>query len=135
METNGAVTPPVEYPRFFLRGKEYHLKFGLGAMYRLEQMGLNPGNLKEEILAYQKEGKNIKLVLVLAAASLGTLEGETFTGLGLTPEQIADAVSDSNRFAELAAAVTSALVKVQPAATTTAPAPPAKAPFEPERPN
>jgi hypothetical protein len=116
--------PPISYPTFVLNGKSYIAKFGLGAMYRLETLGINPANLKDEITSMQAAGQNINLILKLAAASLGTeTEDGRFHALGLMPEELADSIGESpEAFKALSLVVTQALLKVRPPATAQTPA-------------
>ena len=112
-------TPPIAYPTLEIGGRTYSLKFALGARYRLELAGVNASNISAGILQEIAAGRNISLVLKLAAAALGTQDGGTWIPAGLTAEALADSLPEA-RLGEVGAAVLEALVKAYP--------PPAKAP-------
>lgn len=126
MANTQTVTPPVAYPTVNIRGIDYIVKFGLGAMYRMESLGLDMARLREQITAEVEAGRSTQLTFKLLAATLGRQTEKGWEPLGLAPEKLADLMGDDVRqLAVLAEAVKAALVKAQPAETT-AQTPPAE---------
>jgi hypothetical protein len=109
-ESNEANGSRVEYPIVTIKGVEYRVKFGLGALYRLEKLGLNIQDLG---ISTASTG-NLNTIFSILAATLGNEGKHGWVPLGLTPEQLADAIP-MEMLGELSAAISQAVPKVAPA--------------------
>jgi hypothetical protein len=102
------ITPPIEYPTVTVGGVSYQIKFGLGAIYKMSVLGLEPGDLKAgSKLTFAKQ-------LQLAVAGLGNFSGDDWVTSDMTPEQLADRLEPGELEAIRAALAVSA-GKVTPA--------------------
>ncbi len=118
---NSAVSSAIEYPTLTVGGISYKLRLSLSASYLLELAKVDPSQLSE---AFKNGGRNIELMVKLAAAMMGNYDGRgNWHSLGMDPLKLADLVP-LEEFKALTDAVLSALVKARPAETNpmTAPA-------------
>jgi hypothetical protein len=118
---------PVAYPEVVIGGVPYLLKFGSGALIRLERLGIPAGKLGESIEEANASGHGIEMMFKLLSAGLVTPKpgGKGWKSIGMTPEELADFIDDAE-VSNLAAIVSSALGKASPAEVS--PAPPAEVP-------
>ena len=76
--------PPTDYPTVTVGGVSYQVKFGLGAIYKMSLLGLEPGDLKMGAkLTFAK-------LMQLAASGLGNFDGDDWVTSDMTPERLAD---------------------------------------------
>jgi hypothetical protein len=108
---------PLSFPRVTVGGKEYQLRFGLGAWCQLSKQGIGSDEITK---ALNSNGK-VAMTLQLAASALGHFDSEgVWRSLNLSEVDLADRLVDGE-FAALAAAITPALQagKVGPVAVAT----------------
>jgi hypothetical protein len=108
---------PVEYPILILDGVEYQIRFGLGALYRLEKAGISVDQIDSaSVLA---GGKPLHTILTLLSFTLGRENDDgTWETIGYTAEQLADIFDrPANRVTlqELTEKIASAQAKASPA--------------------
>ena len=118
MSNNG--TEPqtgIVYPSITIGGRAYTLKFSLGALFRLEEQGIDLGTLGAELRSWAakkdaegnviEQGRvKITMLCKLVAAAIGDQ-------VTLTPTQIADMLEFSDLF-EVVEKVSIALGKMRP---------------------
>jgi len=112
---------PVDYPSVEINGVRFKVKFGLGAMYRLEKFGIALQDLGGTIERDVAAGRNLQTLFAILAAALGTEDAAgAWKPIGLTPEQLADMLP-TEKLGELSAAISIASGKVSPVATEAIP--------------
>lgn len=87
-------TPPISYPTVRVGGKEYQLKFGLAAMFRLNTWGVNVAALDSVVEEWARTGRDLQMVITLGSAALGHLVDEKWASAAMTPIQLADTLLD-----------------------------------------
>jgi hypothetical protein len=120
------ITSAIEHLTVEIKGVQYQIRFGLGALYRLEKYGLSAANIGTEM----KEGKNLTTIFAVLASTLGNSgAGGKWIPLGISPEQLADMVP-MDQLAELSAAISTAASKVSLASSNGAGMPEAETPAQ-----
>ncbi len=123
---------PVDYPKVVIDGLPYLLKWGTGALLRMERLGL-PADKMREAFTYEKNPDGSEKVVTtrlpltvlytyLAAAAGTPLRGGRWKPINMSPEEIADC-SSPEEVTAFTEAVVQMLVKVKPEGTNPATAP------------
>lgn len=108
---------PVDYPVVEINGVQFKVKFGLGALYRLERFGISAQDLSGTIERDVAAGRNLQTLFAILAAALGTEDASgSWKPIGLTPEALADMLP-TEKLGELSAAISLASGKVSPVET------------------
>jgi hypothetical protein len=115
----------ITYPEIIIDGTAYKLKFGMGAMFRLEKYGLDPSQVRDMIIGESNAGRKTQLTFKLLAACLGNEgTGGRWKPAGFDPEALADMLSPQET--ELVAQkIIAAMVKAPPEGEATAQTQPA----------
>lgn len=122
MQNSAGSNPPIDYPTIFVDGVSYKLRLSLSASYLLELAKVDMAKLRE---SFQAGDRNIELFLKLCAAMMGNFDGKgRWRSLAIDPLALADLVP-MEEFPALTESVLQALLKAQPAGTTTAQTQPA----------
>lgn len=79
-------------PSIILGGTLYHSRFSMGAMYRLESMGLNITQWDDTVRAEVEAGRNVQLTCKIASACLGTMVRGKWTPAPFSAEELADMI-------------------------------------------
>lgn len=133
--TNGtpAETPPIDYPRITIHGREYTLKYSLFAQYHLDKLQVNVADLMSTLVPRLADGKPdpnppMKPGRIVAMMTLlSACAAHNFVEAGLpiwTPDDWAAAIPDT-LWSECCKAVAEAVVKAPRAAQAVSPEPPA----------
>ena len=126
-------TPPIEYPKITIRGREYTLKYSLFAQYILDKLNVNIADLMSTLIPRlpdgkpdpnppMKPGRIVAMMTFLAACA-----AHNFADRG-EPIWTADewaATIPLELWTTCVTAVCQAVVKAQPAVAAESPAPPA----------
>lgn len=118
-------TSPVDYPTIEINGTAYRVKFGLGALYRLEQQGLNTGAFFDSISGgkdkfgaavageLMRDGKFVTNLLRILVVTLGREVEGKWVPLRMSVEELADSLSETGLSAVIEA-ITAARGKASP---------------------
>jgi hypothetical protein len=137
-----AETPPIDYPKITIRGREYTLKYSLFAQYHLDKLNVNVADLMSTLIPRlpdgtvdpnppMKPGRIVAMMTLLAACAAHnfadgpTLKRGNFNGIPeevWTPDQWAAAIPEE-LWGECCKAVADAVVKARPAVAPESPAP------------
>lgn len=105
---------PVDYPVLEIQGVEYRLKFGLGALLRLEKLGVTSEQFFAAVGSGNLGTNSVTTMLSILAASLGQeIEGK-WVPLKMEVEELADAIP-LEYLGEIAEKMKAAQAKVSPA--------------------
>ena len=135
MRTNGTQTtetPPIDYPKITIRGREYTLKYSLFAQYHLDKLNVNVADLMSTLIPRlpdgkpdpnppMKPGRIVAMMTLLAACAAHNFadRGEPIW----TADEWAVEIPDK-LWGECCKAVAEAVVKARPAEVPVSPAPP-----------
>lgn len=113
---------PVQYPTIEIQGTQYQIRFGLGALFRLEQLGISADSLAQFSKPSDEggglpAGKTIQTLCAVLSATLGTQPNGSWIPIGKSPEQVADMLTPAD-FAALLPVMQGGLAKASPAEKT-----------------
>lgn len=103
-------TPPITYPTVVVGGKQYQLKFGMGALFVLNSWGVDVAHLDAVIAAWTRDKRDLQMVVTLSAASLGRVSDGKWHSESMKPIELADTLLDGE-FLALSDAVVATLGK------------------------
>ena len=122
---------PIEWPKVNLGGAQYTVKLSLGALFRLEEMGLDLNTLGQELSSWKAHEVNgetiaprIKISVLCKILSAAIAERR------FLPEVLADML-DISAMPRIVGAIAQALEKIKPPASTVTLREPAALPAEP----
>ncbi len=115
-------TSPITYPTVTVGGREFQLRFGLGAWVQLNKQGIGAAQLAKILQSDQR----LAMTMQLAAAGLGTFDAEgQWHSLNIDAVELADRLKDGE-LAQLSEAILPALQAGKGGPAAVASAKPAK---------
>lgn len=111
----------IQYPEVIIGGKKYSIRFGMNAIFKLNSWGIRVDSLASVMQEYQQSGRNIEMIVTLAAAALGRMVGGRWKSATFESGQdLADQMLNGE-MADLIPKTMDALGKASPAGTNSAP--------------